>query len=105
MSELTLFDTNPTHIARSTDPETSRKAAERVAYRSGTHKARLLAEYRAVYPNGLTDDEAGDLVGLMGAWKRCADLRNDGMIEPFDVKMGRYGTEVRVCRATERGLE
>ena len=86
--------------ARSTDPSTSSRAAEHVAYKVGSYKARLLAVYRA-NPDGLTDDEAGLLAGLpAGAWKRCSDLRNEGAIEPVGEKMGRNRTPVMVCAAT-----
>ena len=83
--------------ARSTDPSTSSRAAEHVAYKVGSYKARLLAVYRA-NPDGLTDDEAGLLAGLpAGAWKRCSDLRADGAIVVVGEKQGRHGTPVRIC--------
>ncbi len=88
--------------ARSTDPTTSTRAAESIVYRVGSHKARLLAEYVRVAPAGLTDDEAGDLAGLPnGAWKRCSDLRADGVIVPIGEKQGTHGTPVRICAVKE----
>jgi hypothetical protein len=86
-------------LARVSDPLTSKVAAMAVAYRTGTQKARLLEAYR-LEPEGLTDDEAGIRVGLPHAWKRCSDLRNDGMIEPVGVKPGPHGTPVMVCRVS-----
>lgn len=86
--------------ARSTDPSTSSRAAEHVAYKVGSHKARLLAEYRK-HPMGLTDDEAAAAAGLpAGAWKRCSDLRADGAISVVGEKMGRHGTPVGICAVT-----
>jgi len=101
-ADPTLFDdldTDPRVISRRSDPSTSAIAAARVAPRTGTQKAKLLAAFRAAWPNGLTDDEAGDAIGLppISTRKRCSDLRNDGFIEPVDVVPGRHGTPVRRC--------
>lgn len=90
--------TPPRALARVSDPETSHAAARAVSYRTGTQKARLLAAYLDA-PEGLTDDEAGMRAGLPQAWKRCSDLRSDGVIEPTGVKDGPHGTPVMVCRA------
>lgn len=94
-------DTNPRTIVRTTDPITSQIAARAVSYRTGTQKARLLQAYLSE-PEGLTDDEAGMRVGLPQAWKRCSDLRNDGVIEPVGTRPGLHGTPVMVCRAVSQ---
>jgi hypothetical protein len=69
---------------RNPDYQTSVEGAEDVAYRAGSQKARLLAVYKAVYPAGLTDEEAATRAGLPITscyWKRCGELRQDGYIE------------------------
>jgi hypothetical protein len=56
--------------------------AASVAYRAGSQKALLLAEFAWAGDRGLTDDEAAINVGLDRScfWKRCGELRQDGMI-------------------------
>lgn len=94
--QTSLFDTDPHTIARASDPATSKAAAHAVAYRTGTHKANLLAAYAAAYPDGLTDEEAATIAGLVttGYWKRCSDLRNDGRITPLLDSLGAPITRV-----------
>jgi hypothetical protein len=69
--------------ARPGDPDTSHAAAKGAARTAGGQKRRLLAAYAAA-ADGLTDDEAGEATGLLaggaGFWKRCAELRNAGLI-------------------------
>jgi hypothetical protein len=87
-------------LARSSDPSTSHRGAIDVSYRSGSQKARLMDAYRA-HPAGLTDEEAGIIAGLerAGYWKRCADLRSDGAIEPTGAeRLGSAGSMAMVCR-------
>jgi hypothetical protein len=82
--EATLFDPeyrNGRH--RHPDWITSIAGAGSVAYRAGSQKARLLAAYKASYPEGLTDDEAAEKAGLPLTscyWKRCGELRQDNAI-------------------------
>jgi hypothetical protein len=87
-------------LARTSDPSTSHRGAVDVSYRTGSQKARLMDAYRA-HPAGLTDEEAGIIAGLerAGYWKRCADLRSDGVIEPTGAeRLGSAGSWVMVCR-------
>lgn len=102
MYEPTLFD--PEIHARATDPGTSAMGAAHAALRAGTHKALLLH----VFADGrhLTDEEAAEEAGLArtGFWKRCSDLRNDGLIEPIGTRVGNAGTPVMVCQITAVGL-
>jgi hypothetical protein len=113
---------DPITHARSTDPVTSKVAARRSAMRAGTHKARLLESYFDAQPApavgmescpGLTDLEAAAAADLLsvGYWKRCSDLRNDGLIEPMLHASGanviRYtenGDANMVCRITDMGM-
>lgn len=68
---------------RAVDHGTSVQGADSVAYRAGSQKARLLAAYAEAGSRGLTDDEAAVACGLERScfWKRCGELRQDGMIE------------------------
>jgi len=82
--------------ARANDPSTSRSAAQSLDTR--TILAQLARAYRDAGAAGLTDEEAGERVGKVGAWKRCADLRRLGMIAPDGrTRTGISGREQRVC--------
>lgn len=84
----------PSNPARASDPETSQKAAARVAsddvarFGATTKQAKLLVEFDAC-PGGLTDHEAALRVmgpntfptRLEGCRRRCSDLRKAGYIE------------------------
>jgi hypothetical protein len=103
-----IQDTRPKVMSRRSDPSTSKRAAQKAKYRTGTHKDLLLRAYGR-NPAGLTDEEAGDEAGMpyhAAAWKRCADLRNDGMIAPLDgvERPGRSGSAMRVCALTDLGF-
>ena len=95
--------------ARNTDPVTSHLGGESVALRSGSQKAKLLAEYGWAGSHGLTDDEAAIRAGLDRScfWKRCGELRADGYI--YDLGIRRRGplhNEDRiVCAITHKGIE
>jgi hypothetical protein len=78
------------------DPETSRIAAEGVAIRTGTHKARILCELDRQDDYGATPDELWKTTG--GAFPhvsatRCADLRDLGLVEMTET-----------TRTTDRGF-
>ena len=97
-------------LFRSSDPATSRKAAEQVAPRRGSQMARLLACYgQAVL--GLTDDQAGQKVAeissiIPGYWKRCADLRRLGyIIDTGATRPTNSGSLGMVCAITAKGQE
>ena len=94
----------PKRLARASDPITSKKAAQQVAYRTGSQKHRLLIQYRNSGP--LTDEEASDLAGLAhGGWKRCSDLRNEDMIEDTgETRLSSSQMQTMVCRITDRGV-
>lgn len=101
---LPMFD-GP--VARASDPETSHDAGEAVRQTSGTIRRALLLAY-AANPAGLTDEEAGDIVGRDGAWKRCSDLRKvkPPLIAPTgELRKGSSGHAMRVCAITDAGRE
>lgn len=65
---------------------------------------RLLAAYEDYR---LTDEQAADVVGVLhqSATKRCADLRNAGLIEPTGRTMlGSAQMPQRICQITDDGL-
>lgn len=106
--EPTLFDPeyrNGRH--RSPDWVTSIAGANSVAYRAGSQKARLLAEYKRALPLGLTDDEAAEACDLSRTcfWKRCSELRQDGAIVVTSTRKSSINGELRIeCTYnTERG--
>ena len=58
--------------ARTTDPETSHKAAAKNAPRRTSQAIRIL---RAYLDGPQTDEQASTIAGIPGGWKRCSDLR------------------------------
>lgn len=71
-------------LARSSDPTTSREAAESLSDYRKTMAKSLLKAFKE-NSEGLTAEEASLLCGYSaehGAWKRVSDLRNAGYIEP-----------------------
>jgi hypothetical protein len=105
--------------ARGSDPQTSHNAGRSVARRAGSQQHRLLAVYADAARDltrgyvgsagGLTDSEARAWARLPARscyWKRCSELRQDGLVEVLDgitrpdVETG----EARVvCRITDAG--
>lgn len=87
--------------ARTTDPETSHKAAAANLPRRGTQASIILSHYAGA---DLTDEEAAVRADIPGGWKRCSDLRRLGLI----VSTGRTrktsgGVEAMVCELTTKG--
>jgi hypothetical protein len=97
-------------LFRSSDPSTSRKAAEQVAPRRGSQMARLLACYTTA-SLGLTDDQAGQRVAenssvIPGYWKRCADLRRLGyIVDTHTTRPTLSGSLGMVCVISAAGIE
>lgn len=68
---------------RAADHATSRESARRVAGRTGSQRARLLAAYASAPAAGYTDEEAAQAAGLPERacwWKRCGELRDADLI-------------------------
>lgn len=110
--DLMLFDGDGSGLdvrkgrSRRSDPDTSAAGGDSVAYRAGSQKARLLREYAVSLD--LTDEEAAGAAGLSMRscwWKRCSELRQDGMIEPVPgaKRLGTAGDYQMVCRITDAG--
>ena len=100
------------NMARRSDPSTSKRAAEKARYRTGTHKA-LILEAHGRNPEGLTDEESAPASGLTyhQAERRCCDLRNEGMLTILTDETGaeveRQGTSgswMRVSVLTDLGI-
>lgn len=105
-----LFDDRPGRHRRA-DHSTSIAGAMSVAYRAGSQKSALLATYGR-FTGGLTDEEAAREAGLSMRscwWKRCSELRQDGMIAPVEgpegtvKRIGGAGDPQMVCAITGAG--
>lgn len=94
----------PEAHSRTTDPETSRMAADQL--KPGRMLTRLYAVY-AEHPEGLTAEEAAELAGYTaedGAWKRVSDLSRQGLVYPTgEMRPGRSGRLQRVLSVDEEG--
>ena len=91
-------------LFRVTDPETSREAANKVQPRRGSQAMQILALYDNI--GGLTDEQAVEISGLVGGWKRCSDLRRLGFItDTGDRRKTLGGCQAMVCRITPAGIE
>lgn len=101
---MTKFDDLP--LFRSTDPTTSAEGARHIRPKAGSQAMRLLRVYAGAPIYGFTDEEAGSQTDIVHGWKRCADLRRLGLIEPTgDTRPTVAGVQARVCRITQAGLE
>lgn len=117
MTAQSLFDapvidpTPPRSGVRRTDPETSHQAARANRPQRNSQRQRLLGAFAnnaAVHGDGLTDEEAGDLVGLdhVAATRRLSELRQCGWIAPTGTtRPTRSGCESMVCLLTDAGRE
>ena len=91
---------------RTNDPETSTKAAQSLWVRSGSQRAKLLAQYAH---DAMTDEEAGNASGLAMLpkccyWKRCSELRQAGYIAPTgEVRQSSARVDQQVCSITQAG--
>lgn len=98
------FDDLP--LFRSTDPATSAEGARHIRPKAGSQAMRLLVVYAAAPIYGLTDEQAATAAEIHHGWKRCADLRRLGFIEPTgETRPTVAGVQAMVCRITAAGLE
>lgn len=116
MSQMNLRVVGRTIPSRRSDPETSHRAYREVAVlRAGTQRAKLLIAYGAKTEIPLIDEEAMVLSGVSPRscwWKRCSELRADGLIEwvPLGpgVMLQKLSTVNEWCNAsviTSKGLQ
>ena len=95
---MLTFDDLP--LFRATDPITSRNAVPR----RGSQAMTILALYDNI--GGLTDEQAVEISGLVGGWKRCSDLRRLGFItDTGDRRKTLGGCQAMVCAITPAGIE
>lgn len=94
--------------ARTSDPITSHMGSYDVKERALTQKQRLLKAFFA-HPAGLTDEEAALVAGLPIRscwWKRCSELRDDGLIEHTEqMRLGSAGCNRLVSRIVTTNKE
>lgn len=94
--------------ARRGDPATSKAGARSVAFRAGSQKARLLVAF-ASSPVPICDADAARYADLLKPgicyWKRCGELREDGLLERTgeEVESSVTGEQVPTSRLTEKG--
>tara|TARA_R110002126_G_scaffold192824_2_gene341093 strand:- start:246 stop:590 length:345 start_codon:yes stop_codon:yes gene_type:complete len=94
-------------LFRSSDPDTSRQIK---SISINSHRGILLAIY-AGNISGLTDEEAASIAAsrghtINGYWKRCADLRNQGLIQDLGIRRElSTGSQGMVCAITRFGLD
>ena len=97
----------PTAMVRTTDPDTSRKAAKNAQVRVGSQQWQLLQAYGKNVD--MTADEAGMVTGLANKpgccyWHRVSDLLKHGYIETTGTqRVARSGELQRVNRITDAG--
>lgn len=73
-----------------------------------TQKYQLLRQFRRAGELGCTDEEAAESAGLLRAcfWKRCGELRDDGLIVYSPEKRKGYSGVLRaVSVITPEGLD
>jgi len=94
-------------LFRATDPDTSRQVKP---MRFNSQRAILLAIYADAIL-GLTDEEAAARATdkghtINGYWKRCADLRTQGLIHDLGIRRTlSSGSQGMVCAITQLGLD
>ena len=94
---MITFDDLP--LFRATDPDTSRQGAPR----RGSQAMSILGLY---LHGDLTDEQAVEVSGFVGGWKRCSDLRRLGYItDTGDRRMTLGGCKAMVCAITPAGIE
>jgi hypothetical protein len=105
MSATPLLDWTPPPAARTSDPDTSHKAAERALSRGSEDRKQALEAHRA-HPEGLTDFELGDLVNRQqtSAGKRRGELRDLGLVRDSGARRASpSGSSAIVWQITEEG--
>ena len=94
---MITFDDLP--LFRATDPDTSRNAVPR----RGSQAMSILSLY---LHGDLTDEQAVEVSGFVGGWKRCSDLRRLGYIrDTGDRRTTQGGCKAMVCAITPAGIE
>lgn len=66
--------------ARTSDPDTSKRAAKRHVGKSGTQRHSIYMAIENAGERGMTSDEAVRATGIEGGWKRISELHDWGFI-------------------------
>jgi hypothetical protein len=98
--------------ARNTDPKTSKAVGKDkdTLLKWGSQRHKILAVYKD-NPQGLIDEEAGEISGLRDIrsccyWKRCSELRQAGYLEDTGLtKKSKANKDQLISKITEKGLE
>ena len=98
--------------ARNTDPETSKAVGQdgKTIVNWGNQRHKLLSVYKD-NPQGLIDEEAGNLSGLRDIrsccyWKRCSELRQAGYLKDTGMtKKSEANKDQLISKITEQGLK
>lgn len=95
-----MSDTEPLPSKDLTDPQV-RAAVIAAAMARHSQKVSLLEVYRAAGEPGLTYEEAADVLGWTNTrkcwWRRCGNLREEGLIERHGTPQVRRGTQGPEC--------
>ena len=100
---------NERKLARRNDPRTSKDAAQAFKVSKDSQRFKMLRQFvmdRYAGGKGIADEDAAiqaQITRIDAGHKRAAELRRDGLIEVVGEAMGKYGTPVRICTATEDG--
>jgi hypothetical protein len=88
---------------RTTDPVTSKVAAQRVAQYSDSQAVKVLFWIWSAEPYGKTYWEVESEIGMRSADKRMGDLKNAGLIQGTgDTRITAFGSPAEVCRVTDK---
>lgn len=96
-------------LARTTDPATSKAAVPCDASLSWL-RWKALQQF-GQHPDGLIPDEVEERTGIRGIWRRCSDLKNDGLVEVVEdvngpvTRKSRANKDGEVLRITQEGTE
>lgn len=106
MNTPTLFDVE-SPMVRSSDPDTSRQAAEKVKVTAGMDRGRALLALADAGPRGLNDFELASRTGKAqtSIGKRRKELQSIGLVEraPLHPRPSPSGSPSIVWRLTEAG--
>lgn len=101
-----MTDPHETTRVRTGDHETAFEGAADVTARAPTQRKQLLGAFFVANAYGLTDEQAANWASLRNScfWKRCGELRRDGLIEfNGEARPGGAGTNRKVSVITDKG--
>lgn len=84
---LSSYERQKRRMSHKKDPETSKQAAASALMKAESQKALVYQALAAVYPDGYTDEQLGQVIGTKDrasgniAGKRRFDLKDEGLVE------------------------